>query len=152
MSTIPVYDYMELLKPVLEQIRTANGFLTDLGANVTLEDTQQLDDEGGRIVLLQDTLAAPSAQAMRGVGHRSVIAIVAQHPRTQADAQRRLHLAQTDVMRCLGDRNRLTAALKTAGVNAQFPQFEDSTFATSVPGVAWVGVAVRYSVHVPFPR
>jgi hypothetical protein len=147
MST-PVYDYLQLIKTVLAEIRTANGYQTDLGALVSLEDTQQLDDDGARLVLMQDTLGRSTDPAIRGAGYRLQFAVVAQHPRSGGDTQLRLHRAQSDVIRCLSDLALLSATFKTAGVSLPFPQFEESVMASQVEGMAWVGVAVRYSAHL----
>lgn len=150
--TLPVYDYLQLIATVLTEIRTANDYLTDLGAHVSLEDTQQLDDDGARIVVMQDTLAKPSDPAMRGDGKRVVFAVVAQHPRGTGDTQLRLHRAQADVIRCLSDQSLLRTRFLASGAPLQFPQFEESVMASQVDGVAWVGVAVRFSVHLRLTR
>jgi len=146
--SLPAYEYLQLIATVLAEIRTSKGYLTDLGAQVLLEDTQQLDDDGARLVLLQDTLARPTDSAVREVGHRLQFAVVAQHPRSGGDTQLRLHRAQADVIRCLSDLTLLRTRFQAAGVRLQFPQFEESVMASQVDGMAWVGVAVRYSVHL----
>ena len=150
--SLPIYDYLQLIATVLAEIRTANDYLTDLGAHVSLEDVQQLDDDGARIVVMQDTLAKPSDPAMRGNGKRVVFAVVAQHPRGTGDTQLRLHRAQADVIRCLSDENLLRTKFQAAGAALQFPQFEESVMASQVDGMAWIGVAVRYSAHLRLPR
>lgn len=152
MSVTPILDYLELIATVLAEIRTANGYLTDLGAHVSTEDPQQLDDACSRIVVMQDTLSKPADPAMRGDGKRVVFAVVAQHPRGAVDTQLRLHRAQADVMRCLSDQTLLRVRFQQSGAIWPFPQFEESVMASQVDGVAWVGVAVRYSVHLRLPR
>lgn len=151
MSATPILDYLQLIATVLEEIRTSNGYLTDLGAHTSTEDTQQLDDGGSRIVVMQDVLSKPVDPAMRGDGKRVVFAAVAQHPRGTGDTQLRLHRSQADVMRCLSDLKLLRTRFNEAGVSLPFPQFEESVMASQVDGVAWVGVAVRYSVHLRLP-
>ena len=149
--SLVIYDYLQLVQTALAVIRTSNGYLTDLGANVLLEDTQQLDDEGARLVVLQDTLTRPQDPAVRG-GGRVRFVVVAQHPRGPADAQMRLHRAQADVIRCLTDTNALRPIFQPGGVPYPFPQFEESIFASQVDGLAWIGVAVRFTAHLRFPR
>ena len=149
--TLPIYDYLKLVKTALAAIRTSNGYLTDLGANVSLEDTQQLDDDGARLVILQDTLTRPQDPAMRGAG-RVRFAVVAQHPRGTADGQLRLHRAQADVIRCLTDTTALRPIFQVGAAAHPFPQFEESVMASQVDGMTWIGVAVRFTAHLRFPR
>ena len=143
MST-PVYTYLELIKTVLEEIRTANGYLTDMGASVSLEPTQQLADGGQRIVLLQTQYGPPGTPGMRHIARSIGFHAVAQVPRSVADAQLRLHRAQSDIDLCLSNTDLLRSKF-LMGSTSPFPILDDSAMASQVEGVDWVGVALRYT-------
>lgn len=143
MST-PVYAYLQLIKSVLEEVRTSKGYETDLGAMVTLEPTQQLGDGGQRIVLLQ-TQYGPSAvtgqrQKARAIGFH----VIAQVSRNYNDAQLRLHRAQSDIDLCLSNTDLLRSKFQP-GADRPFPILDDAAMASQVEGVDWVGVALRYT-------
>jgi hypothetical protein len=151
MST-PVYDYLQLVATALEHIRVANGYNTDLGAHVTLEPEQQQDDDGSRIVVLQTGFARSADPAMRNGGRRIDFNVIAQHPRSLNDAQLRLHRAQDDIERCLLNTDLLRTVFQAGSVDRPFPKFEESVMASQVEGMAWVGVAVRYSANLRITR
>lgn len=145
--TTPVYTYLQLIKTVLEEIRTANGYQTDIGAQVLLEQPQQQDDDAQRVVLLQTTYSRPTAAGMsrdyRAVGFH----VVAQVSRGAADAQLRLHKAQADIDACLSNQELLRDKfqLGSPATGKPFPQLDESVIASQVEGVAWIGVALRYT-------
>ena len=91
--TTPVYTYLQLIKSVLEEIRTSKGYETDLGAMVTLEPTQQLGDGGQRIVLLQTQYGPPATAGLRHHARAIGFHVIAQVSRNYNDAQLRLHRA-----------------------------------------------------------
>lgn len=143
MST-PVYAYLQLIKSVLEEVRTSKGYETDLGAMVTLEPTQQLGDGGQRIVLLQTQYGPPATTGLRhlvrGIGFHAI----AQVSRNYNDAQLRLHRAQSDIDLCLSNTDLLRSKFQP-GADRPFPILDDSAMASQVEGVDWVGVALRYT-------
>lgn len=140
------YSYLQLVADILEDIRTSSGYLTDMGANVTLEPKPQLDDEGQRLAVVQANFA-PSQQAGLARSHRAfAFHVVAQVPRAAADAQLRLHNAQADIDACLSNTELLRTAFQLGAASGKpFPQLESSTIATDVQGVDWVGVALLYT-------
>lgn len=146
MST-PVYAYLQLIKSVLEEVRTSKGYETDLGAMVTLEPTQQLGDGGQRIVLLQ-TQYGPSAVAGQRQKARAIgFHVIAQVSRNYNDAQLRLHRAQSDIDLCLSNTDLLRSKFQP-GADRPFPILDDSAMASQVEGVDWVGVALRYTAQL----
>ena len=146
MST-PVYTYLQLIKSVLEEIRTSNGYLTDLGVNVTVEPTQQLGDGGQRIALLQTQYGPPSTPGLRHHARTIAFHAIAQVPRGDADAQLRLHRAQSDIDLCLSNTDLLRTKFQL-GADRPFPILDDSAIASQVEGMDWVGVALRYTAQL----
>jgi hypothetical protein len=147
--TTPVYDYLQQIADVLAQIRTSNGYLTDLGAHVTLEPEQQQADDGQRLVVLQTSYGKPPLPAT-GRSHRAIgFHVIAQVPRARTDAQLRLHKAQADVDACLSNQDLLRTHFPAgAGNGLPFPQLDDAAIASQVEGVDWVGVALRYTAVI----
>lgn len=146
MST-PVYTYLQLIATVLAEIRTSKGYLTDMGASVTLEPTQQLEDGGQRIALLQTAYGPPTTSGLRHHARTIGFHAIAQVPRTAADGQLRLHRAQSDIDLCLSNTDLLRSKFQLGGSNP-FPILDDSTMASQVEGVDWVGVALRYTAQI----
>lgn len=146
MST-PVYTYLQLIATVLAEIRTSKGYLTDMGASVTLEPTQQLEDGGQRIALLQTAYGPPTTAGLRHHARTIGFHAIAQVPRTAADGQLRLHRAQSDIDLCLSNTDLLRSKFQLGGINP-FPILDDSTMASQVEGVDWVGVALRYTAQL----
>jgi len=145
--TTPVYTYLQLIAEVLEEIRTANGYQTDMGAHVVLEPEQQQADDGQRLVVLQTTYGKPTQAGLERT-HRAVgFHVIAQVPRARTDGQLRLHKAQADVDACLSDKDMLRDKfqLGSPATGKPFPQLDDSVMASQVEGVDWVGVALRYT-------
>jgi hypothetical protein len=143
----PVYDYLQLVADALSDIRVSNGYQTDLGAHVVLEPEQQQSDEGQRLVVLQTGYGKAAQQGLERT-HRSVaFHVIAQVPRTRTDAQLRLHKAQADVDACLSNKDLLRTKFQLGepAAGKPFPQLDDSTIASQVDGVDWVGVALRYT-------
>lgn len=147
MST-PVYAYLELIKTVLEEIRTPNDYETDMGAHVTLEPTQQLGDGGQRIALLQTGYGPPANPALRRTVRTIAFHAIAQVPITLTDAQQRLHRAQSDIDLCLSNTDLLRAKFQADGADHPFPILDDSVMASNVEGLDWVGVALRYTAQL----
>lgn len=145
--TTPVYDYLQLIATVLAEIRTSNGYNTDMGVNVTVEPTQQLGDAGQRIALLQTAYGPPNAAGLRHHARSVGFHVIAQVPRTLADAQLRLHRAQSDIDLCLSNTELLRTKFQL-GAARPFPILDDSTIASQVEGVDWVGVALRYTAQI----
>jgi hypothetical protein len=143
MST-PVYAYLQLIKSVLEEVRTSKGYETDLGAMVTLEPTQQLGDGGQRIVLLQTQYGPSSVTGLRNQARTFAFHAIAQVSRAHNDAQLRLHRAQSDIDLCLSNTDLLRSKFQL-GAARPFPILDDSAIASQVEGVDWVGVALRYT-------
>lgn len=146
MST-PVYTYLQLIKTVLEEIRTSNGYETDIGAQVTLEPTQQLSDGGQRIALLQTQYGPPGVTGLRHHARTVGFHAIAQVSRSYNDAQLRLHRAQSDIDLCLSNTDLLRSKFQM-GADRPFPILDDSVMASQVEGVDWVGVALRYTVQL----
>lgn len=146
--TTPVYDYFGLIKTVLEEIRTANGYNTDMGASVSLEPDQQLGDEGQRLVVLQTSYGPPENQGLRQNVRVIGFHVIAQVPRQLSDGQLRLHRAQDDVDRCLSNQELLRTKFQLGGTDRPFPRLDDSAMASQVEGVDWVGVALRYTAQL----
>jgi hypothetical protein len=140
------YTYLQLVADVLADIRISNGYLTDLGTNVSLEPKAQLADEEQRLAVVQAAYA-PSQQAGFGRSHRAFgLQVVAQVHRGASDAQQRLHDAQADIDACLTNTELLRTTFQFGAASGKpFPQFESSTIATDVQGVDWVGVALLYT-------
>ena len=145
--TTPVYSYLQLIKTVLEEIRTSNGYETDLGVAVTLEPTQQLADVGQRIALLQTLYGPPSTPGLRHHARSIGFHVIAQVSRTYNDAQMRLHRAQSDIDLCLSNTDLLRTKFQM-GADRPFPNLDDSTIASNVEGMDWVGVALRYTAQL----
>lgn len=143
MST-PVYAYLQLIKSVLEEVRTSKGYETDLGAMVTLEPTQQLGDGGQRIVLLQTQYGPPATAGLRHHTRAIGFHVIAQVSRNYNDAQLRLHRAQSDIDLCLSNTDLLRSKFQP-GADRPFPILDDAAMASQVEGVDWVGVALRYT-------
>lgn len=142
--TAPVYDYLSLIATVLGEIRTSKGYNTDMGVNVSVEPSQQLDDEGQRLVVLQTSYAAPEGAGLRHMARAVGFHVIAQVPRTLVNGQLKLHQAQDDVDRCLSDTELLRSKF-LMGKDRPFPRLDDSAMASQVEGVDWVGVALRYT-------
>lgn len=142
--TTPVYAYLQLIKAVLEEIRTSKGYETDLGAMVTLEPTQQLGDGGQRIVLLQTQYGPPATAGLRHHTRAIGFHVIAQVSRNYNDAQLRLHRAQSDIDLCLSNTDLLRSKFQP-GADRPFPILDDAAMASQVEGVDWVGVALRYT-------
>ncbi len=142
--TTPVYTYLQLIKSVLEEVRTSKGYQTDLGAMVTLEPTQQLGDGGQRIVLLQTQYGPPATAGLRHHARAIGFHVIAQVSRNYNDAQLRLHRAQSDIDLCLSNTDLLRSKFQP-GAGRPFPILDDAAMASQVEGVDWVGVALRYT-------
>ena len=146
MST-PVYAYLQLNATLLPDIHPTKAHLTDMGANVTLEPTQQLENGGQRIALLQTAYGPPNTPGLRHHARSIAFHAVAQVPRGLADGQLRLHRAQSDIDLCLSDTDLLRSKFQL-GAARPFPILDDSAMASQVEGVDWVGVALRYTAQL----
>lgn len=150
MTAAVTWDYLGLIATALGNIRTANGYFTDAGLLVTREPEQRTDTDPAGIAVIQTAYGRPENRAMLASGVRSIgIHVIGQVPKGFDTAQQTLHEIQQDIDRCLGNHDLLRQVFpQGSGQGRAFPQLDDAVMAGQVEGLAWVGIAVRYTAQI----
>ncbi len=132
----------------LQQIKAADGYHFDAGANATLELGQVPDDATSALsaTIVRQFRATDPGKART---HRATeIGIVIKVPTAGDDAQAQLDLAVADVERAM-EPTRENQARFPAGYD--FPQYSEMRPLNPEQGLSagWIGALVLYQSHIP---
>jgi hypothetical protein len=99
---------LEAIKALVQRVRAADGYYTDLGSNVSLE-APSADANVERVVIVSPTDDLSDARASRGLRGPGAISgtmtVVVEYsiPATRTDAMRQAHRGRADLVRVLRD-------------------------------------------------
>ena len=93
---------LEALAALLSTVLVANGYRTDMGANVTLEPYQQQQDSGPRLVIVAGTIETVQEKSTpRRTQSEMPITFEYQLPADFEDAQLQAHRGRADLKQAL---------------------------------------------------
>ncbi len=99
------WQALELLQALLRQIRIANGYRTDIGADVSLDGGQVPDDSQPHVQLFAGDL--PVTSEGKRLRNQSMDVFVQAVVPIGGNAELTAHRARADICRCLLDWTRL---------------------------------------------
>jgi len=142
------WQLVQAMVACLQQIRTAAGYRTDAGANVT-DEPSQVPDESNPILLavMVDTTQRPTDPNVPLGGKLASIAILAKISCDFDNGQEVLHDLIDDIDFAV--QGRAVAFPK----QTTYPRFASSQQIPGADGINWIGVELRYdATYLPLPR
>jgi hypothetical protein len=137
------WDVVQAFRTCLGQIRRANGYRTDMGAEVFDEPSKLLAGEASDcLAVYLDTVSRPADRALANVGRDLVVVVAAKVDHTLDDRQARIHDLLDDLDRAL------TGVAARFPINGRAPEFIAAAVDPVADGLLWAGVQARYSVSV----
>jgi len=123
----------------MQQIRSADGYRTDAGANVT-DEPAQVPDDGTPIVLavVLDTRSRPTDPGAPRTAKSASIALLVKLSCGITDAQQVLHEVLDDIDKAIDGK---AIAFPE---NITYPRFASSQQIPAADGVNWIGAEIRY--------
>ncbi len=144
------WDYLQRVQQMLARISVANGFHTNIGANITLEPAQMEFDGPHRICVVLDTYRAPEDPGLRNVGRQLVVAVIGQVRAGLDDTQFTMNQVMADIDMAMEDMDQWRAV--STGLDAAMPRFIEATVIPPAEGLDWTGAAARYACAMQFRR
>ena len=142
MSDPRTWQLLQGVQACLEQIKVADGYMTDAGDHVTLEPAQEPDEGSSVVAVVLEALQRPTNPAMRQIGRAVTVLILAKVSTAADNAQLMLHSILDDVDKAI--------SAKTVKFPPQitYPIFADARAVPVADGLNWVGVEIRYQSNV----
>src|SRR5690606_40461220 len=97
----PRDTYLTAVVECLQQIRTSNGFLTDIGANVTREPAPKVADDAEFVTVVWGRQDRPADPGLARTSRLTTLQIMAKVPAALDDAQERIDQVLSDIERAL---------------------------------------------------
>jgi hypothetical protein len=127
----------------LSAIRTANGYNTDAGDNVSTESVQIPAGSSATINVRLEVIQKATNPAVVRTHRLTIWRVAILVPTSLDNVEDVLDLAIDDVERAMKDKQ----ATYPPGVSC--PEFLDTTPTAPEDGKKWIGAVIRYQTHVP---
>jgi hypothetical protein len=139
----PRDTYLTAVVECLQQIRTSNGFLTDIGANVTREPAPKVADDAEFVTVVWGRQDRPADPGLARTSRLTTLQIMAKVPAGLDDAQGRIDEALSDIEQALDGQ------LAQFPTGYQFPQYQSAEPLNGDAADGWAGVVVTVTGHIP---
>lgn len=139
----PRDTYLKAVVECLQQIRTSNGFLTDIGANVTREPAPKVADDAEFVTVVWGRQDRPADPGLARTSRLTTLQIMAKVPAGLDDAQERIDQVLSDIERALDGQ------LTRFPTGYQFPQYQSAEPLNGAAADGWAGVVVTATGHIP---
>jgi len=136
--------YLDCVAQCMRQILQAGGYNTNAGLSVTLEPTPKLaESDEPFIAVVWSRQARASEPAVVRTSRATTVDIIARVPATITDARERLDLIVQDIETALSKQE------VRFPVGFQYPAYQSAEPLLPPAGMAWVGVQVTVTGHIP---
>lgn len=139
----PRDTYLAAVVECLQQIRMSNGFLTDIGANVTREPAPKVADDAEFVTVVWGRQDRPADPGLARTSRLTTLQIMAKVPAGLDDAQERIDQVLSDIERALDGQ------LTKFPTGYQFPQYQSAEPLNGAAADGWAGVVVTATGHIP---
>ena len=148
MNNSPREVLLDAFASILEQIRQANGYLTDAGLAFSREPTPVLAETAAEFVTVVWTRQERAKEPSQVRASRlTTVQVIAKVPAERDDAQARLDAITTDIEVAM---DRRQAAFP---VGYQYPRYQAAEpLVPQHPNAGWIGVSITYTSHIPIRR